>query len=723
MLKRRLVIIISVLLAIAAITTAIIIFVTSDNKQSSPSASATQSAQSAETNITFNDGTFSFDGKAHSIYATDIPSDATAVYSNNDQINVGEYTVTVTVSKDGNAIATKTAKLTITAIEMQTTDVVEIRNVVYSGNENVLEPVVAINGYTLIKDTDYTFTSVSNYDNLTATLTIVGTGRNFTGQKTVVVTIDPLSMDLQPVDVIMPAQTFSGEQLTPVDFTVKYKNYVTTFTIKGYGENVNAGNNAGYVDIEFNGNYTGGKRIYFNILQRNINSVSDLNLDAIVIPTQFYTGYELRPSVVLPVLTVNTDYTLAYSNNVEYCMDMTSVNAPTLTILGQGNYTGFFDIPFGIDENLVNKFDSENPNVLAYVFNSLVNNSQSINVAYSADMKLTYNQLLLAYQTLTMNYTATLNSLVQYVGAVNGNDYASVKNATIVLTKALFSQLIQVPGVVIRYDVSYNDVDENNTSEFGRSYIGIAKSLGIDFFTSGYMYPDNDVTAKQFAYVLYNLNKSYGSYPMRNVTRSTSAKVVNKLNILPASPLNNTYRMIIENDTLSPLYNVNWDGALATPLVSFGNTLFHYQQILSCLQTYANMIYEFYDVEVTFSFSPVFSAYNSGNFQVRLFIQVGESSTPVSFEKLFGQDYSFDDNGTVKTYASTGTPWLDKISELKNVDNNKYNNYKKYAEVLTSTNFLMMPDGSTAVPEDVSSQSFFMELGLFNITAIASQGN
>ncbi len=136
-----------------------------------------------------------------------------------------------------------------------------------------------------------------------------------------------------------------------------------------------------------------------------------------------------------------------------------------------------------------------------------------------------------------MNYTMPLNTLSREIGTVDADAYASVKNATIILVKAMFSPTIQVPDVTIRYDNYYEDVNASNTTESGLSYIGIAKSLGIDFFASGRIYPENDVTAKQFAYILYNLDKAYGSYPMYKITRTSSSKVVNKLNIQPTHRL------------------------------------------------------------------------------------------------------------------------------------------------------------------------------------------
>lgn len=66
------------------------------------------------TNITFSDGTFEYDGSAHSIYVSGVPSFATVTYSNNGKTNVGTYTVTATIKANNYEIMTKTATLRIT---------------------------------------------------------------------------------------------------------------------------------------------------------------------------------------------------------------------------------------------------------------------------------------------------------------------------------------------------------------------------------------------------------------------------------------------------------------------------------------------------------------------------------------------------------------------------------------------------------------------------------
>ncbi|WP_412469180.1 MBG domain-containing protein [Pedobacter sp. KLB.chiD] len=63
--------------------------------------------------ITFADGSFSYDGTAKSIFATNLPTGATVTYTGNDQINAGTYTVTATIVQPNYGDILKTATLTI----------------------------------------------------------------------------------------------------------------------------------------------------------------------------------------------------------------------------------------------------------------------------------------------------------------------------------------------------------------------------------------------------------------------------------------------------------------------------------------------------------------------------------------------------------------------------------------------------------------------------------
>jgi extracellular elastinolytic metalloproteinase len=63
--------------------------------------------------ITFENGTFTYDGTQHSIFVSGLPSDATVTYTNNGQINAGSYTVTALVTKPNYANLQLNATLTI----------------------------------------------------------------------------------------------------------------------------------------------------------------------------------------------------------------------------------------------------------------------------------------------------------------------------------------------------------------------------------------------------------------------------------------------------------------------------------------------------------------------------------------------------------------------------------------------------------------------------------
>ena len=75
--------------------------------------------------LVFEDKTFEYDGKAHSLAVENVPTGARVTYNGNGKTNVGTYKVTATVSKTGYNTTTLTATLEITPakepIEVDTT--------------------------------------------------------------------------------------------------------------------------------------------------------------------------------------------------------------------------------------------------------------------------------------------------------------------------------------------------------------------------------------------------------------------------------------------------------------------------------------------------------------------------------------------------------------------------------------------------------------------------
>ena len=151
----------------------------------------------------------------------------------------------------------------------------------------------------------------------------------------------------------IPAQTYTGKQIKPdtsifeiylgnVDSqynahlnanyqltnSLGYKPTENDYTLR-YGENVNAGEAAGVVYVEFKGNFTGEASKKFGIAQADISDATVKAAD------QVYDGTELKPT---PTVTWKdtqiepSDYTASYANNVH-------VGTATVTVTGKRNFT------------------------------------------------------------------------------------------------------------------------------------------------------------------------------------------------------------------------------------------------------------------------------------------------------------------------------------------------------------------------------------------------
>ena len=144
--------------------------------------------------------------------------------------------------------------------------------------------------------------------------------------------IDPLEYTGQPRTLeYFSLSDGSGKALAEgTDYALSYEN------------NVNAG--TATLIVTGKGNYTGAIRKTFEITPCDIATYGDINS----IPDQAYTGSEVRPALTVKddgaTLTLNKDYTVAYSNNI-------NVGTATATITGKGNYTGKKSVSFKIVES------------------------------------------------------------------------------------------------------------------------------------------------------------------------------------------------------------------------------------------------------------------------------------------------------------------------------------------------------------------------------------
>lgn len=264
-------------------------------------------------------------------------------YENN--INVG--TAKVTIRGIGNYTGTRTLEFNIVQKDINLVTIQDIGDQVHTGEE--IEPSVMISDGSakLVEDKDYNISYSNNVDLGEATITITGIG-NYTGTVTkkfnIVEESGEQAKDISELTIDeIGDKIYTGKLITPElrikdGDTVLIKN--EDYTIN-YTNNINVG--TANAVIKGIGNYTGQVEKQFNIVRKDINYTTILD-----IPDQIYTGQSIEADVVIEsdgiVLNEGEDYTIEYINNQE-------VGTATIRIEGIGNYTGTMTKTFNIVES------------------------------------------------------------------------------------------------------------------------------------------------------------------------------------------------------------------------------------------------------------------------------------------------------------------------------------------------------------------------------------
>lgn len=191
----------------------------------------------------------------------------------------------------------------------------------------------------LVKNVDYTVTCRPSGTAGAYEMEVKGIG-NYTGTITRPFTVEQTPLDGIEVKGISSTYTYTGEAIEP-EFTVwaDGKQLEEADYTVSYENNVNAG--VAKVTITGTGlHYYGTKEVSFNILRKSIH-LCDIG----AIPTQIYTGVDIKPEVTVQdageSLAVQTDYTLMYSNNRR-------AGTGVAAVAGKGNYTATKNLTFDI---------------------------------------------------------------------------------------------------------------------------------------------------------------------------------------------------------------------------------------------------------------------------------------------------------------------------------------------------------------------------------------
>ncbi len=301
---------------------------------------------------------YTYNGKAWKPQASDL-----TVSVNGRQLSLGDYTITrydnntnagtatVTVAGVDNYTGTMTGNFTIAAKNLQDSSI-DVRcasKVSYEDGKECKPPVRVYDGSKELTGNDYTVT----YENNTAVTTEYSKAKaiakgmgNYTGQFTKEFEISKDIINITGATVtVNKTFVYNGSVQTPekTDITVKLADGTvldnTSYTIVAVKDNIGAG--TATITVEGCGDYSGTASGTYEITPKNITECQVHYSSSVD-----YTGAECRPGVTVMdgeavELTKDKDYTVSYSNN-------TNPGTATITIKGQGNYTGTYTGSFTI---------------------------------------------------------------------------------------------------------------------------------------------------------------------------------------------------------------------------------------------------------------------------------------------------------------------------------------------------------------------------------------
>ena len=197
----------------------------------------------------------------------------------------------------------------------------------YTGSAITPEPVLTVDGRTLVKDTDYTVSYSNNTTVGTATVLLTGKN-NYDGSLSA--TFEIADKSLNNAQISVSDQTYTGSEICPeIKVTVNGQVLSSNYYDVAYSNNKNAG--TATVTITGKNGYSGTVEQTFRI-----KTVSIAECTAAYNEKAVWTGSAVEPSIALSYggynLVQGTDYTVSYSENTD------ETTAAKITVNGQGNF-------------------------------------------------------------------------------------------------------------------------------------------------------------------------------------------------------------------------------------------------------------------------------------------------------------------------------------------------------------------------------------------------
>lgn len=261
-----------------------------------------------------------------------------------DMINQGTKTITIKGTGNYAGQFTKTYNINQLSLSTATITLATLTSYVYDGAAKTPAVQLVKVGELVVPATSYTVDYASNTNVGTATVTVTAKmGTNFKDGNSTTFNIERKDVTSDMIYLSSENLEYTGSLQAPtvtVKDGTKLLALTTDYTLSNPG-----GTAVGTYEatITGQGNYKGSAKKQYSIIAQG---ATGFTVDEIT-GTFIYSGSPLTPAVTVKkagtadVLTLNTDYTVAYTDN-------TNVGTATVTVTGKGNYSGTRTVNFTI---------------------------------------------------------------------------------------------------------------------------------------------------------------------------------------------------------------------------------------------------------------------------------------------------------------------------------------------------------------------------------------